>query len=192
MHVLKIKESSQKGTLLFFFFVFVEYCDSDYLLYLNIFIFLIVLVSLSIIFVIIFHHYSFFFLIYYFFCHFCFLFFLFGRWLSERYPMVNQTLTGASFVAEIDNLYLDMNGIIHTCSHPSEEVEVKSETQMMVDVLHYIDKLLHLIKPKKLFYLAIDGKKLFSAKFNFILENWIKKKKKKKKTNEQELLQEQN
>jgi len=71
--------------------------------------------------------------------------------------LINQQLTGVPFAAEIDNLYLDMNGIIHTSSHSTEEDVIKTESQMMVDVLHYIDKLLHLIKPKKLFYLAIDG-----------------------------------
>ena len=52
-----------------------------------------------------------------------------------------------------------MNGIIHTCSHGSEQNELKTEAQMMIDIVHYIDKLLYLIKPKKLFYLAIDGDK---------------------------------
>jgi 5'-3' exoribonuclease 1 len=40
----------------------------------------------------------------------------FFRWLAERYPLINETIHGEVGVA-IDNLYLDMNGIIHSCDH---------------------------------------------------------------------------
>ena len=59
----------------------------------------------------------------------------------------------------LDNLYLDMNGIIHNSIHierADENVPV-SEEQIFMAVFQYIETLFEAIKPRKLFYLAIDG-----------------------------------
>ena len=32
------------------------------------------------------------------------------RWLSERYPLINQPVDESTLLPEIDNLYLDLNG----------------------------------------------------------------------------------
>lgn len=58
-----------------------------------------------------------------------------------------------------DNLYLDMNGIIHNCSHNNnDDAHYRiSEEQIWIGIFNYIDHLFTKIKPKKLFFLAIDG-----------------------------------
>lgn len=62
-------------------------------------------------------------------------------------------------VCEYDNLYLDMNGIIHKCSHPdNNDLHFQiSEEKMYRDIFHYLSYLFQIINPKKVFYLAIDG-----------------------------------
>uniref|UniRef100_A0A183GQ58 5'-3' exoribonuclease n=1 Tax=Heligmosomoides polygyrus TaxID=6339 RepID=A0A183GQ58_HELPZ len=54
---------------------------------------------------------------------------------------------------------LDMNGIIHNCSHPNDD-DIKfriSQEQIFSDIFAYIDKLFSIIRPKKVFFLAVDG-----------------------------------
>ncbi|CAG8484022.1 3337_t:CDS:10 [Funneliformis caledonium] len=52
-----------------------------------------------------------------------------------------------------------MNGIIHHCSHPNDtDAHFRvSEDKIFLDIFNYIDHLFTKIKPKKLFFMAIDG-----------------------------------
>lgn len=82
----------------------------------------------------------------------------FFRYISERYPCLSE-LARENCIPGFDNLYLDMNGIIHNCSHPDDgNIRFKiSEEDMFKDICNYIDKLFFLIKPQRLFFMAVDG-----------------------------------
>ena len=59
----------------------------------------------------------------------------------------------------IDNLYLDMNGIIHNCSLPNDtDAHFRlSEDKIFLAIFNYIDHLFLKIKPQKVFFMAVDG-----------------------------------
>ncbi|CCF57300.1 hypothetical protein KAFR_0C03080 [Kazachstania africana CBS 2517] len=82
----------------------------------------------------------------------------FFRYISERWPMISQLIEGAQ-IPEFDNLYLDMNSILHTCTHGNDDDVTKrmTEEEVFAKIFTYIDHLFHTIKPKKVFYMAIDG-----------------------------------
>ncbi|KAF0047399.1 hypothetical protein F2P81_001032 [Scophthalmus maximus] len=74
----------------------------------------------------------------------------FYRWISERYPCLSEVVKEHQ-IPEFDNLYLDMNGIIHQCSHPNDEdVHFRiSEEKIFADIFHYLEVLFRIIKPRK-------------------------------------------
>ncbi|KAL1848385.1 exonuclease II Exo2 [Paecilomyces lecythidis] len=82
----------------------------------------------------------------------------FFRWLSERYPPISQ-LIAENRIPEFDCLYLDMNGIIHNCTHKDSDSPTfrMTEDKMFIAIFNYIEHLYGKIKPKKLFFMAIDG-----------------------------------
>ncbi|CAH2075536.1 unnamed protein product, partial [Iphiclides podalirius] len=82
----------------------------------------------------------------------------FFRYTSERYPCLNE-LVKQYQIPDFDNMYLDMNGIIHNCSHPDDSNPHFriTEEKIFQDIFHYLSMLFQIIKPKKLFFMAIDG-----------------------------------
>ncbi|KAJ3341305.1 hypothetical protein HDU93_005275 [Gonapodya sp. JEL0774] len=62
-------------------------------------------------------------------------------------------------IPEFDNLYLDMNGIIHPCSHPNDgDAHFRiTEQEIYQNIFDYVDNLFNTIKPRKLLFMAVDG-----------------------------------
>ncbi|XP_063901508.1 5'-3' exoribonuclease 1 isoform X2 [Zophobas morio] len=82
----------------------------------------------------------------------------FFRYISERYPCLSEFVRDYQ-IPVFDNLYLDMNGIIHMCSHPDDNNPHFriTEEKIFADIFHYIEVLFRMIKPQKIFFMAVDG-----------------------------------
>lgn len=82
----------------------------------------------------------------------------FFRWMSDKYPGL-LTTAKENQLPQIDNFYLDMNGIIHNCTHPCDgDVHFRiREEDMFEDIFNYVNTLFSIIKPREYFFMAIDG-----------------------------------
>ncbi|KAL2759503.1 hypothetical protein ACRALDRAFT_1067694 [Sodiomyces alcalophilus JCM 7366] len=98
------------------------------------------------------------------------------RWLSNKYPKIISPVMEEQPVKmddgtvipvdttgpnpngeEFDNLYLDMNGIVHPCSHPEDRPAPKNEEEMMLEIFKYTDRVVNMVRPRKLLMIAVDG-----------------------------------
>jgi 5'-3' exoribonuclease 2 len=89
--------------------------------------------------------------------------------IHSRYVEFNNAReTGSSFYkdadlnanvppVQFDNLYLDMNGLIHPCAHPESGPKPVDEQEMLFNVMMYLDRLVYAIRPTTLLYLSVDG-----------------------------------
>ena len=99
----------------------------------------------------------------------------FFRWLTRRYPLILKNISreedsppiGMIFPCHIkyfiDNLYLDLNSIVHNCIHGNdaklhERVSKLTDfDEVWANIMKAIDEIVHTVKPQKLIFLAVDG-----------------------------------
>ncbi|XP_024995909.1 5'-3' exoribonuclease 3-like [Cynara cardunculus var. scolymus] len=95
----------------------------------------------------------------------------FYRWLLEKYPKIVVNVEEEDDVPntngrEFDNLYLDMNEIIHPCFHPEDNDILLKEAsplypetydKVFESIFECIDRILLIVRPRKLLFMSIDG-----------------------------------
>jgi 5'-3' exonuclease len=94
------------------------------------------------------------------------------RWLHKKYPKIitpvieeqpyevdgqvySVDTTRENPNGEVDNLYLDFNGIVHPCSHPENKPPPATESEMMMEIFKYTDRVVNMVRPRKLLMIAI-------------------------------------
>ena len=60
----------------------------------------------------------------------------------DLYPIVVESVGVGSSASDCDNFYLDMNGIIHSCTHSNDDkLNTLKESEMFMRIFSYTDRL---------------------------------------------------
>ncbi|CXI46417.1 exonuclease, putative [Plasmodium berghei] len=80
------------------------------------------------------------------------------KWLTSYYPTVREELINYGQKKKVDIFYIDMNGVIHHCTHANKDaLPIHDEHELFSNILHYLKNLFYLVKPQKLVYIGVDG-----------------------------------
>jgi len=104
------------------------------------------------------------------------------RWLSQKYPKIvspvleelPREIDGEVIPVDIttpnpngeecDNLYLDMNGIVHPCSHPEDKPAPATEEEMMIEIFKYTERVFNMARPRKILMIAVGMSHIQSSR----------------------------
>ena len=56
---------------------------------------------------------------------------------------------------EIADVTVDMNGIVHPCTHPEGKPAPETEEEMMAEVFKYTERVVNMARPRKVLMMAI-------------------------------------
>jgi len=77
---------------------------------------------------------------------------------TDRYSII---LSSNTIIT--DNLYLDLNGIVHNCIHGNDSKlhervsKLENFDEVWANIMKAIDEIVHTVKPRQLLFLAVDG-----------------------------------
>ena len=86
----------------------------------------------------------------------------YAKTLATRYPLIIGNIRDESDIPPIDNLYIDLNSIIHDVINASKEnhlskLKKKSYDKIYEDVCNFINEIVLLLKPSKFLMISADG-----------------------------------
>ena len=84
----------------------------------------------------------------------------FAYFITNRYPLIQKKIYSENDIPIIDNLYLDINGIIHNVSHSNNIVTSclkRADEDIYKEIAATINKIVHLVKPKRFLMISADG-----------------------------------
>ena len=84
--------------------------------------------------------------------------------LSRLWKMSRQLVSNlVSLINSTDYLYLDLNGIVHNAIHGNDPKrherisKLDDLEELWASIMRSIDEIVHIVKPKKMLFLAVDG-----------------------------------
>ncbi len=76
----------------------------------------------------------------------------FFKYIVDRYPVIKSHIENA-----VDNLYFDLNSLIHPCCRESHANYPFNEGKMIELIIERMDYIIDYVKPTKMVFIAIDG-----------------------------------
>ena len=99
--------------------------------------------------------------------------------LTNRYPLIKKTIKCSSDIPPIDNLYFDLNGIIHVFCHSKNEnilslLKNKNDNDIYLEICELVNNEIKMINPQSLVMISLDGVAPIAKIFGQLCSRYIK------------------